>query len=76
MKKLFFSGLILISLTLSGCIIDSNTCVVCDIYDNYGHWVKDYGEYCGPYYKAEQYADDADDHARKFYKGWAECYFD
>ena len=76
MKKLIFSGSILFSLLFSGCIIEDKTCVVCDIYDKYGDWVKDYGEYCGPDSKAEQYANDADDHARKYYRGWAECYFD
>ena len=76
MKKLLFTGLILVSLTLSGCIIINETCVVCDIYDEYGDWVKDYGEYCGSYHKCEQFEEDADDHAFRYYRGWAECYFD
>ena len=75
MKKLILLGLVLVSFTFSACIITSRTCVVCDIYDEYGDWVKDYGEFCGSEYKAEQYADDADYHAWEYYDGWAECYF-
>jgi hypothetical protein len=75
MKKLLFIGLILTTLTFSGCIIVDTECVACDIYDEYGHWVKDYGEFCGSYYECEEYEEDADRHARRFYNGWAECYY-
>jgi hypothetical protein len=76
MKKLFIVGVILISITFSGCIIIDQTCVVCDIYDKYGNFVKDYGEYCGSMHKARQYADDADQHAWDYYDGYANCYYD
>ena len=76
MKKLILSGLILISFTFSACIIEKDTCVVCDIYDEWGDWVKDYGEFCGSSHKAREYAEDADEHAWRYYDGYAECYFD
>lgn len=56
---------------LSSCI---ETCIECEIYDEYGHYVKDYGEYCSEdYHDLDAYEIDADDHAWEFYGGHADC---
>ena len=73
MKKLLLIGILLISVTFSACI--EVRCVVCDIYDEDGYFIKDYGEFCGSNYQREEYKDDADYHAYKYYGGWAECYY-
>lgn len=71
LKKLHILIIIFIIIILSA---SCARCVQCDIYDEEGYWVKDFGEYCGDYITTTEYEWDADDHAFQFYGGWAECY--
>lgn len=63
--------ILLLTFIFFGC---AHQCVQCDIYDEYGYYVKDYGEYCGEWYMVSDYEDDAQYHAEHYYSGWAECY--
>jgi len=72
MKKIFILSIALLSFTIfSSC----SKCIQCDIYDGNGDYVKDYGEYCGEDYMMDEYQEEADYHAWRFYGGWAECYY-
>jgi hypothetical protein len=73
MKKLILLGLIPLMFTLSTCEKKPKKCAYCDIYDENGEWVKDYGKYCGPEEIVEEFAIEADVHAEYYYDGWAEC---
>ena len=70
MKRILYIVILLSGLLLMSCY----RCVECEIYDEEGYYVKNYGEYCGDIITTSSYEIDADDHAYKYYGGWAECY--
>lgn len=70
--SLFF--LILPALITNSCLFNSDNCVTCDIYDNYGTYMEFYGTECGPDRKNNNYIDEAEQYAVDYYEGYAICY--
>lgn len=72
MKQILLYFILTSTIIIASCYPDR--CVRCDIYDEYGDFVKDYGKFCGEYDQRQDYEEDADWHAYYYYNGWAECY--
>ncbi|MBN2274711.1 MAG: hypothetical protein JXR41_00825 [Bacteroidales bacterium] len=78
MKKLILIFFLFIPAVLAdSCIVhDGCDCIVCEIYDEFGYYIEDYGRECGDSYDLDRFAEEADDYAWYVYGGFAECFND
>ena len=76
-KTILFLFLIIPALLSDSCITCHDCeCIECEIFDEYGYYIEDYGRECGDSYDLDYFAGEADDYAWYSYGGYAECFDD
>jgi hypothetical protein len=74
MKRLISLFFLILPAMISGsCFLTNDTCVECEIYNNYGNYVEYYGSECGSALRRNNFESDAENYAEEYYDGYAVC---